>query len=217
MCGRFTQKQETAIVAKMHGVDKVVSEISTSFNVAPGQNVAVIAGHKERRLGALCWGLPAFKADGRPLINARAETLSEKPTFSRLIARNRCLIVADGFYEWREIGGRKQPVYIHMKDDASFVFAGLWDSVQAEHGKSKSHCTIITTRANSLIAPVHHRMPVILPPASVDAWLDAKYTDPVSLLQPYPSEAMALYPVSNAVNSTRNDGPELIRPLEHAE
>ncbi len=213
MCGRYTQKQKAAIIAKMHGVDKVVAEISASFNVCPGQDVAAIAGHKERRLGLLRWGLPAGQTGGRPLINARAETLAEKPTFSRLLTRNRCLIVADGFYEWRQVDGRKQPVYIHLKDDAPFVFAGLWDALRSDAGETQAYGTIITTSANSLIAPIHHRMPVILPPASIDAWLDPKCKDAVRLLQPNPADAMAWYPVSDAVNSPKNDGSELVRPV----
>ncbi len=213
MCGRYTQKQKSAIIEKMYGVDKVVAEISARFNVCPGQDVAAIAGHAERRLGHLRWGLPSLKAGGRPLINARAETLAEKPTFARLLEKRRCLIVADGFYEWRQIDGRKQPVYIHMQDHSPFVFAGLWDSVTQEDGKLQSCCTIITTRANKLIAPVHDRMPVILPPSAIDAWLDPKCKETSPLLQSYPDDAMAWYPVSDAVNSPRNDVPELIRPL----
>lgn len=213
MCGRYTQKQKAAIIAKMHGVDKVVAEVSASFNVCPGQDVAAIAGHQERRLGLLRWGLPASRAGGRPLINARAETITEKPTFSRLLTRNRCLFVADGFYEWRQVEGRKQPVYIHLKDDVPFVFAGLWDALRSDTGEAHACGTIITTRANPLIAPIHDRMPVILPPASIDAWLDPKCKDPARLLQPYPAEAMAWYPVSVAVNSPKNDDPELLRPL----
>jgi len=147
------------------------------------------------------------------LINARAETLAEKPTFSRLLTHNRCLIVADGFYEWQQVDGRKEPVYIHLKDDAPFVFAGLWDALRSDAGETQAYGTIITTSANSLIAPIHHRMPAILPPDAIDAWLDPKCTDAVRLLQPYPADAMAWYPVSDAVNSPKNDGPELVRPL----
>lgn len=213
MCGRYTQKQKAAIIEKMFDVDKVVAEISASFNVCPGQDVAAIAGHTERRLGLLRWGLPSLKAGGRPLINARAETLAEKPTFARLLTTRRCLIMADGFYEWRQVDGRKQPVYIHMIDNSPFVFAGLWDSVTEEGGKPEAYCTIITTSANTLIAPVHDRMPVILQPSAIDAWLDPKYKGIGPLLQPYPDDAMAWYPVSDAVNSPRNNGPELIRPL----
>lgn len=213
MCGRYTQSQKAAIITKVYDVDKEVAEISPSFNVCPGQNVAAIAGHKERRLGLLRWGLPAGRAGGRPLINARAETLAEKPTFARLLTQNRCLIVADGFYEWRLIEGRKQPVYIHMKDHSPFVFAGLWDSVRSSTGEAQAYGTIITTSANQLIVPIHHRMPVILSASTIDAWLDPKYKQPVQLLQPYPDDPMAWYPVSDAVNSPQNDGPELILPL----
>jgi len=212
MCGRYTQKQKAAIIAKMHGVDKVVAEISASFNVCPGQDVAAIAGHAERRLGLLRWGLPSLREGRRPLINARAETLAAKPTFARLLTRNRCLIVADGFYEWRQVDGRKQPVYIHLKDDSPCVFAALWDAIPGDTGEPRAYGTIFTTSANALIAPIHDRLPVILPPASIDAWLDPEYKAAARLLQPYPTEAMAWHPVSDAVNSPKNDGPELVRP-----
>lgn len=215
MCGRYTQRQKKAIVAKMFGIEKVIGEISASFNVAPGQDVAAIAGHSERRLGLLRWGLPSLRVGGRPLINARAETLREKPTFARLLAKRRCLIVADGFYEWQQVEGLKQPVFIHMKDDSPFVFAGLWDSTQQEDGGEKAFCSIVTTSANELIAPVHHRMPVILPPSGIDPWLDPRYRAPESLLKPYPDDAMEWYRVSEAVNSPRNDGPELVQPAPH--
>ena len=213
MCGRFTQSQKEAVIAKMYGVEKVVREIAASFNICPGQEVAAIAGHAERRLGLLRWGLPPLRVGGRPLINARAETLADKPTFARLLARHRCLIVADGFYEWRQVDGRKQPVFIHMKDRSPFVFAGLWDSAPLDSGNVQAYGTIITTNANPLISQVHHRMPVILPDAAIDAWLDPECKDTAGLLQPYPDEAMTWYPVSDAVNSPRNNSPELIQPL----
>ncbi len=213
MCGRFTQRQKSEVVAKLHGIDKVVENIPTSFNVSPGQDVAAIAGHAERRLGLLRWGMPAARAGGRPLINARAETLTEKPTFARLLNQRRCLIVADGFYEWRQDQGKKQPVFIHLKNQEPFVFAGLWDSWPHENGTIRSYCTIITTNANALIAPVHHRMPVILPTSAIDAWLDPRCQSPTKLLQPYPDNAMAWYPVSDAVNTPTNDNPDLVAPL----
>ena len=213
MCGRYTQSQKQAVIKKMFGVEKVVADVSASYNVCPGQDVAAIAGHAERRLGLLRWGLPPARAGGRPLINARAETLTEKPTFARLLVQRRCLIVADGFYEWRQHQGRKQPVFILLKNDEPFVFAGLWDSLRLEDGQSQSYCTIITTSANALIAPVHDRMPVILTTSAMDAWLDPKYKDATQLLKQYPDDAMAWFPVSDAVNSPKNDSSELIVPL----
>ncbi len=213
MCGRYTQGQKKTTIAKAYNVTHVTGEIVPSFNVCPGQDVAAIAGHAERRLGLLRWGLPGLRPGGRPLINARAETLAEKPTFARLLGKRRCLIVADGFYEWRQVDGRKQPVYIHMKDRSPFAFAGLWDSVLLDSGKRQAYGTIVTTSANTLIAPVHHRMPAILQPSAIDAWLDPGCQDVKSLLRPYPDDAMTWYPVSDAVNSPGNDGPELVRPL----
>ncbi len=213
MCGRYTLTQKKAIIAKMYGAEKVLAEVAANFNVCPGQDVAAIAGHSERRLGLLRWGLPPRRAGGRLLINARAETLAEKPTFARLLKQRRCLVVADGFYEWQQREGRRHPVYIHMKDRSLFVFAGLWDSAQRDSGHVQAYVTIITTCANKLVSPVHHRMPVILPPSAIEAWLDPQCKNVVRLLQPYPDEAMAWYPVSDAVNSPKNNGPELIRPL----
>jgi len=213
MCGRYTQGQTKLAIIKAYNVTHVTAEIVPSFNVCPGQDVAAIAGHAERRLGLLRWGLPGLHAAGRSLINARAESLTEKPTFSRLLGKRRCLIVADGFYEWRQVDGRKQPVYIHMKDRSPFGFAGLWDSVRLDSGKPQAYGTIVTTSANKLIAPVHHRMPVILQASAIDAWLAPECKAVESLLQPFPDEAMTWYPVSDAVNSPKNDGPELVRPL----
>lgn len=213
MCGRYTQKQKTQIIKKMYGIDKVIADISASFNVCPGQDVATIAGHSERRLGVLRWGLSAAIPGGKPLINARAETLTQKPTFAPLLAKRRCLFVADGYYEWQPIEGRKQPVYIYMQDQSPFVFAGLWNSVPIDNGQIRAHGAIITTAPNSLLSQVHHRMPAIIPPADIDAWLDPKYEYPKKLLKPYPVEAMKWHPVSNAVNSPRNDSPELEEPL----
>lgn len=212
MCGRYTQGQKKVTIVKKYDVARITGEIVPSFNVCPGQHVAAIVGHTERRLGVLRWGLPSPRAGGRPLINARAETLAEKPSFARLLSQRRCLILADGFYEWRQDEGRKQPVYIHMKDRTPFAFAGLWDAVSLTTGK-RAYGTIITTRANKLISAVHHRMPVILPPSAIASWLDPRFTAIDSLLLPYPDGAMTWYPVSDAVNSTANDGPDLVRPL----
>lgn len=213
MCGRYTQQQTTAIIEKMCGVEKVIADVSTSFNIAPGQDVAVVAGHKERRLGKLRWGLPVEGGGGRPLINARAETLASKPTFAPLLEKRRCLVVADGYYEWQQVEGRKQPVYIHMRDHSPFVFAGLWSSRLGDDGQSQACCVIITTAPNDLLASVHQRMPAILPAAVMDAWLDPKCRNARSLLQPYCADAMSWHRVSDAVNSVRNNSAALIEPV----
>lgn len=213
MCGRYTQSRKQDVLQKTFAIDKIVAEIFPSYNVCPGQNVATIAGHGERRLGTLRWGLPSLRAGGRPLINARAETLREKPTFQRLLPSRRCLFVADGFYEWQRNGARKQPVYIHLKDRAPMVFAGLWDAVPTDDGGKNVCGTIITTQANDLLSPVHHRMPVIIPPDAIDAWLDPENRDVDELLRPYPDDTMRWYRVSDAVNSAANDGPELVEAL----
>ena len=148
------------------------------------------------------------------MINARAETLTSRPAFREAFAERRCLIPADGFFEWKRTGGRGQPYYIRLADEQPFALAGLWEHWQRGSTQLES-CTIITTDANELLRPIHHRMPVILPREHFDAWLDPLLEDRqrlATLLRPYPAPSMVAYPVGSAVNSTRNDGPQCILP-----
>ncbi len=216
MCGRFTRGVESKTIVTAFEIEAVTAATPPSYNVCPGQAVAAIAGQGPRKLGQVRWGLPfPGGASGRPVINARAETLADKPMFSRLLADRRCLIVADGFYEWRVEGGRKQPVYIYLKDRRPFGFAALWDRPAAGAAGDMPAGVIVTTQPNGLLAPIHNRMPAILPPKAIVPWLDPGIRDPgrlLELLQPYPEAAMACHPVSPRVNTPQHDVPDLIEP-----
>jgi putative SOS response-associated peptidase YedK len=166
------------------------------------------------------WGLiPHWAADpsiGNRMINARAETLTELPSFKSLVNEGRCIIPADGFYEWRKEGRRKVPMWVHLKTKKPFAFAGLWDVWRKPDGKRVESFTIITTEANELLRPIHNCMPVILRRENEEQWLDASripFAKAKSLLQPYPEELMDAHDVSPIVNSAKYDGPECIRPV----
>lgn len=199
MCGRFTLRTSPRDVANELGLTELPDMVAR-YNIAPTQLVPAL--REPRQLEFLRWGLiPAWADDpsiGGRMINARAETVATKPAFRRAFQTRRCLIVADGFYEWRN----KEPFYIHRRDDRPFAFAGLW-----ERWKEIDSCTIITTEANDLIGPLNDRMPVILQPEEYDRWLAASDE---SLLRPYASEALELYPVGRVVNSARNETPACI-------
>ncbi len=163
------------------------------------------------------WGLVPFWAKdpsiGYKMINARSETVAQKPAFKQSFARRRCLIPADSFYEWMKDGPRKRPFNIGMKDDSVFAFAGLWDSWEPPDGPPVESCTILTTAANSLVSALHDRMPVILPPEHCEAWLNAPASEASSLLLPFDPAPMKRYEVSLLVNNPKNDSPECIAPL----
>lgn len=213
MCGRFTLRTNAAEVAKAFDV-MLPDQILLRFNIAPTQNVLAL-----RRSGAhikpvwLRWGLIPFWAKDAKFadntINARAETLAEKPAFRHTLRRQRCAILADGFYEWRQINSRtKEPVYFTLHDDSPFAFAGLWDRWNAPDGSLIESGTIITTTANDIVAPFHHRMPVILTPERVPEWLNPaleSLDDLLPLLAPLPSEWLKSQPVSPVINSPRHD------------
>ena len=218
MCGRFTLRTPAAAVAERFALLEI-PPFSPRFNIAPTQPVPVVRLRPEgpdprRHLAFLRWGLvPGWAKDpaiGNRMINARAETAAEKPAFRAAWRRRRCLIAADGFYEWRKEGARKQPYFIHQVDDGPFGFAGLWESWEGpDHGAIET-CTILTTDANALIRPIHDRMPVILPPEAYARWLDIDVDRPDelrALMVPYASEAMAAYPIATTVNNPANDAP----------
>ena len=230
MCGRYVSATPPDELARYFGAEPPGPEapIGPSHNVAPTQAVyAVFESDGARRLDAFHWGLVPFWAKtpgiGSKMINARAETLASSNAYRRPFARRRCLIPADGFYEWTRPPGadRKQPVYVSRADGEPFAFAGLWevwkdrdlpdDEGEAAHGLYS--CTIVTGEPNSKMAEFHHRMPVILPPSAWDAWLDRDNRDTGGLerlLVPAPSGLLRIRPVSRAVNSVRNNGPHLI-------
>lgn len=227
MCGRYTSRTPAADLAEYFGVDEVVAtELGERFNVAPTDEVyAVATSEHGRRLGTFRWGLVPFWAKdlkvGAKMINARAESLVDKPAFRRPLERRRCIIPADGFYEWERISERqKQPWYITRVDRKPFAFAGMWDSWRpnkgTEQGKVRS-CVIITGEPNEAVARLHDRMPVMLPPEVWDAWLDPDNHDLASLsslLVPAPADLLELMPVGTGVNDVRNDSPELIEPIQ---
>jgi putative SOS response-associated peptidase YedK len=213
MCGRYTLRKPATEIAEEFDLPEV-PVLMPRFNVAPTQNVAVVRLEPDQRvrgLDTLRWGLiPSWADDpsiGNRMINARAETVAEKPAFRHALKAKRCLVVADGFFEWQKIDGRKQPFYIKMRDDHPFAFAGLWERWTRGDEPVES-CTIITTGANELMQPIHDRMPVIVPKPAYDLWLDPTIKDPKRLqplLAPYPSDEMVAYTVSTVVNSPKND------------
>lgn len=209
MCGRFTLTKPVDEITRHFGVRAAeAAGWRPRYNIAPTQEVGVVRRNGERHLSALRWGLiPGWSRDGKMkslLINARAETLTEKPAFRESVAARRCLIPADGFYEWKHDAGKKQPWHLGLKDNSLFAFAGLWDRWQGSAGQVIESCTIITTQANEAVAKLHDRMPVIVPPASYDAWLEADVREALALLQAYPAEEMRMYPVSGALGAPAN-------------
>ena len=190
------------------------------YNVAPTQNVPIVRRPKDtdgRELVLARWGLiPSWAKDtkiGYRTINARAETVAEKPSFREAFKRRRCLVVADGFYEWqKQPGGKKQPYFISAASDGPLAFAGLWETWKDPEGDRVESCTIIVTEANDLLRPIHDRMPVILQPGDFDPWLDAPPQDAQTMLKPFAGD-MTLYPVSSRVNNVRNDDPSCIEKL----
>lgn len=213
MCGRYTLRSSGKAVAEVFGLAGEPVLLSR-FNIAPTQQVpAVRSAGNNRQLTMFRWGLvPSWAHDlaiGNRMINARAESAAEKPAFRSAFKHQRCLVVADGFYEWQKAGGNKQPFYIRMRDEKPFAFAGLWEEWKKSDTVLES-CTILTTDANDLVKPLHDRMPVILDPKDYDAWLQDDPTKSGKLLRPFQSEEMTLYPVSTLVNSPRNDGPKCV-------
>ncbi|MBI4916358.1 MAG: SOS response-associated peptidase [Acidobacteria bacterium] len=224
MCGRFTMATPGQVIAEVFGLDEV-PELAPRFNIAPTQAVAAVRARADggRELVALTWGLiPSWSKDraiGSRMINARAETVGEKPAFRAALRARRCLVLADGFYEWQKLGTRKQPHHIRMRDGRPFAFAGLWERWTPPDGDPVESCTIITTVPNEVVAPIHDRMPVILAPADLDRWLDPGTRDPATvaaLLRPYPGRDMTAYPVSLRVNSPGADDPSCVVPLNAA-
>ena len=218
MCGRYTLASPTERLAEEFGVDASSIELAPNYNVAPTQKVAaVLEDGGQRRLEVLRWGLiPPWADDpgiGSRMINARSETAPGKPSFRRAFRERRCLIPADGFYEWQRTNGAKQPYYIHMEDGRPFAFAGLWESWSKGEGEIRT-CTILTTGANALVGEVHDRMPVILAHDAYDVWLDpaSERDELTGLLAPYPEDEMETYPVSRFVNSPSNNDPRCIEP-----
>jgi putative SOS response-associated peptidase YedK len=221
MCGRFTLTVDPAQLKDAFNGTDFPAQFAPRFNIAPSQPVLTIPNDGRNRADFFVWGLiPSWAKDpsiGNRLINARGETLAEKPSFRGNYKYKRCLVLADGFYEWKAQPGTKTkiPHFIHLKDRQPFAFAGLWDEWISPDGSQIRTCTIVTTEPNELMASIHNRMPVILPADAYVQWLDTKARTPESLqalIKPYPASEMAAYPVSTLVNSPSNDRAELVVP-----
>jgi len=222
MCGRFTLSTPAGVIAEQFQLIDVPT-LSPRYNVAPTQPVAAVRhapGNGGRELALLRWGLIPFWAKdpaiGSRMINARSETVAQKPAFRAAFRQRRCLVVADGFYEWQRQEFGKQPFYIRLRDEKPFAFAGLWEHWEGSGDATIDSCTLLTTEPNDLVRLLHNRMPVILAPQDYDLWLDpgvqeAELLQP--LLRPYPSQDMIAYPISTWVNSPTNEGPQCIEPL----
>ena len=218
MCGRFTLKSPERIKFQRLVNTFDLDNIIPRYNIAPSQNVlAVVERDSVREATQLQWGLiPFWSKEAKAFINARVETIDEKPTFSESFQRRRCLIIADGFYEWERLGKKiSQPYYFQMKYGAPFTFAGVWDRWKS-NGNTINSCAIITTTANELLATIHHRMPVILPPESHDLWLseESRAADLKDLLVPFSAAEMISHAVSRDVNDTKQDDEHLLQPID---
>jgi putative SOS response-associated peptidase YedK len=221
VCGRFVQTIDLQKLARELDIPvELLGAFAPRYNVAPSQPVAVLYKDREIHCDAMRWGLiPSWSKDpaiGNRMINARAETLAEKPSFRGPLERSRCLIPADGYYEWKQEGNRKQPYYIHLKAQEPFTFAGLYSRWISPDGNTIRTFTIVTTEANEMIRPIHHRMPVILPRRRREVWLDKTNFDLntlLPLLQPCEESALETYRISTSVNRPTNDGPACIQPL----
>lgn len=221
MCGRFSITTDAAHIAALFDLDVPDLELGIDYNVTPARDIwTVIEDDEGRRLEASHWGLVPSWSDGPShssrTINARCETVAEKPSYRAAYRRRRCLIPVSGFYEWTQPPGtkRKQPIYISAKDGSSLVFAGLWDLWRAPDGSTLRSCSIVTTTPNATIAPFHDRMPVILDRSDWWTWTDPTTSDVANLMGPAPDDLLQLWPVSTAVNSARGSGPGLIEPIE---
>lgn len=220
MCGRFAQRTNPKRLAKEFKVAEV-PDVEARYNIAPTQDILSIrCAEDDREAVFLKWGLvPSWAKDvsiGAKLINARSETVTEKPSFREAFKKRRCIIPADGFYEWQRSRGKKQPYFFRMQNEHPFGFAGLWEKWKAIDGQVLETCTILTTEANEVLIPVHDRMPVILHSEDYELWLDEdvrKRELLKDLLRPYPAEEMISHPVSSAINSPKNQGATLIERM----
>lgn len=223
MCGRYSLIAEITQLALRFEFEAGGLAQPPRYNIAPTQMVLTVGSGEPRHASYMRWGLVPSGVEGvsagAPMINARAETIAERPSFRTALRERRCLIPADGFYEWRRGGASRLPMRVTLASGEPFAFAGLWETWCDSNGDSVGSCTIITTQANELLQPIHDRMPVIVPRDLEPLWLDGEVRDPAllgSLLLPYNSGLMDLYEVSTLVNSAFNDGPGLLAPAPQA-
>ena len=220
MCGRYSLAADLEDIQQRFELFDSELTYSLRYNIAATQPVLAVTSEEGKQSAYLRWGLipswaKAASVDNR-LINARAETVIERPRFRTALARRRYLVLADGFYEWQRVGNARRPMRIVMTSGEPFAFAGLWDSWRDPAGDIIKSCTVITTEANELLRPIHNRMPVILPKELESFWLDDEVQDPFALgdiLSPYPAQAMQAYEVSSLVNRPSNEGPEVAIPV----
>jgi putative SOS response-associated peptidase YedK len=220
MCGRYTVTATPEVLRALFRYEEQPN-FPPHYNIAPTQPIAIVRLVDGKRHFALVrWGLlPSWVKDPRTftlLINARGESAAEKPAFRAAMKRRRCLIPADGFYEWQSAGDRKRPFYVRAKSGAPLAFAGLWETWTGPNGEELETAAIVTTRANRTLSPIHERMPVIVPPEAFDLWLDGASVDATTaavLIQPAPDGQLEAYEISTAVNRTANDNPKLLEPV----
>jgi putative SOS response-associated peptidase YedK len=220
VCGRFVRNSSTKEIAREFNIQEVAFDFKPSYNIAPSQDVLLVINDGHTRLIKSRWGfIPSWSKDpsiGNRMINARGESVSEKPSFKSSFNKHRGLVVADGFFEWRKEGDVKIPVYVYLKSGKPFGMAGLYSYWISPEGEEICTSTIITTEANEKLEPVHDRMPVIIPKTQESLWLDpgmSKKDMLLSLLKPYPAEDMDCHDVSKIVNSPKNDSPDNIMPI----
>ena len=218
MCGRYTLFLQGKLKDRFKTMNDL--EVRPNYNVAPGQTMPVVTRHSPNSLELMQWGLvPSWAKDpkiGYKMINARGETVAEKPSFRSALKRRRCLVPSTGFYEWKREGDAKTPMFIHLKDQELFSFAGLYEHWQDANGNELMSYTIITTTPNSLMEGIHDRMPVILNPADEDEWLNPEIEDAAQLqrlLVSYPADQMEAYAVSLSVNSPKNNNELLLKSV----
>lgn len=218
MCGRFSLTTQEDQIERLFNVEVDRKMYVPRYNGAPTQNFGVITSDEPSKLSFLRWGLvPTWAKDPRDaarMINARAETVREKPAFRNAFVHRRCLIPADGFFEWKKSGGSKQAWRIVMANGLTFAFAGIWEEWKDAEGRPLRTFSILTTSANELMKDIHDRMPVILPFSAYEPYLNAPADKVAGLLLPYPAGEMTAFPVSALVNSPRNDSPDVIKPIE---
>ena len=217
MCGRYTLIADLGDLAQRFEFDGSYFSYDPGYNIAPTESVLTVRNMEGREAAFMKWGLIPFWAKdpkiGARMINARAETVAEKPAFRKALKKRRCLVLADGYYEWQKTPVGKRPFRIVMRSGEPFALAGLWETWKEPQGNVVPSCTIITTAANDFLAPIHNRMPVILPRDKEKMWLDRDpdhAADLTDILTPYSDEGMDAYEVSTMVNYARNDGPEVI-------
>lgn len=217
MCGRYSITKDIEEVAQDLEIDLPEFEFEPRYNIAPSQRLPIITNEAPRQMQLHRWGLIPFWAKdpkiGYKLINARGETIAEKPSFRSAFKQRRCLVPLDGFYEWKKTGTGKQPFHIRMQDRKTLTFAGLWESWKDPEGKEVRSFTIVTTTPNELMADLHHRMPVILDSEERKLWLntEAPLDQVLELVRPYEGKPMEAVRVSTKVNSPRNEGPDLLQ------